>query len=335
MPPATIKHVAVRAGVSVGTVSNYLNRNKRIAPLTLARIEAAIKELGFVPNSAVRVMKGSRNKVIGLIVPDAANAFFTEISRGIEDVALLAGLVLVTCNTDGDPTREAKYVRAMTELRATGIVITPTEMAPSDFAHFKDGGGVTVLLDERSPSNEFPSLSVDNVAGGRMAMDHLLDLGHRNIAFVGGPGGEHQVRDRFAGARASLAERNLSSSRLTRLDATGNDVSSREQAGLAIAAMSNLPTAVFCANDMIALAVENALLRRGISVPNDVAIIGYDDVEHARLAAVPLSSIRVPKYELGTTAARMILGMGDGQTPEESMGVEFVPELVARASTIG
>ncbi|QNA93534.1 LacI family transcriptional regulator [Microbacterium sp. Se63.02b] len=206
MTNATIRDVAHAAGVSVGTVSNFLNDTKPIAPDTRQRIEETIARLGFVPNNASRVMRGHRSLAIGLIVPDSPDPFFTDLARGVEDKARESGYVVVACNTDGIDAREISYVRALTEMRVAGAIVMPTSLATvaPHLQRLRQSGGRFVLLGEASSDIDACTIAFDDFAGGRAAADHLLALGHREILFVGGPGGERQISERLAGARAAL-----------------------------------------------------------------------------------------------------------------------------------
>jgi len=327
--PATIRDVAKAAGVSIATVSNYLNETKTISPATRSRIEKSIAGLEFVPNSASRVMRGQRSPAIGYVVPDGLNPFFAEVARGVEDAALRAGYVIVTCNTEGDPERERRYLTALAEMRVMGVLITPTDSATDQLDVLRRGGASVVMLDHPSPDSQFSSVVVDDVAGGRMAMDHLLELGHRDILFIGGPGREDQVQNRLFGARGALESAGLDPDSLGWMSSTGTTAIARAEVGERLLQLPTLPTALICANDLIALAVQSNLARNGIRAPDDISIVGYDDIDHAQLAEVPLTTIRQPMYELGNRAARMLFEPA-GDIPESH---QFTPALVVRSST--
>lgn len=326
---ATIRDVAKAAGVSIATVSNFLNDTKTIAPKTRVRIEESIAGLEFVPNSASRVMRGQRSPAIGFVVPDGLNPFFAEVARGVEDAALQAGNVIVTCNTEGDPERERRYLTALAEMRVMGVLITPTASANDQLEVLRRAGASVVMLDHPSQDGLFSSVVVDDVAGGRMAMEHLLELGHRDILFISGPGREEQVSDRLAGARAGLEAAGLDPESLRRLSSSGTTAIARAEVGKRLLQLRTLPTALICANDLIALAVQSNLARHGIRTPDDISIVGYDDIDHAQLAEVPLTTIRQPMYEIGNRAARMLFEPAGA----EPLSHSFTPNLVVRAST--
>jgi len=328
---ATIRDVAKAAGVSIATVSNYLNETKTISPKTRSRVEESIAELEFVPNSASRVMRGQRSPVIGYIVPDGLNPFFAEVARGVEHAALKAGNVIVTCNTEGDPDRERKYLTALAEMRVMGVLITPTASVTAQLDVLRRAGASVVILDHPSEGSSFSSVVVDDIAGGRMAMNHLLELGHTDIMFISGPGREEQVSNRLVGAELALEAAGRDPRTLRQLRSTGVTPLARAEVGERIMKLDVLPTALICANDLIALAAQSSLARHGVRTPDDLSIVGYDDIDHAQLAEVPLTTIRQPMYELGNRAASMLLEPGDG-TPQVEV---LMPSLVVRASTAG
>jgi LacI family transcriptional regulator len=331
---STVRDVADLAQVSLGTVSNYLNGTKPVAARTRERIEAAIEQLNFVPNSAGRIVRGGRSHAIGFVVPDAPDPFFAEVGRGIEDVARAAGHVLVACNTDGDFDVELTYVRALAEMRVVGAIVMPNAGSPLRHLEQLSSSGAAIVLLGTDPG-EFPACTVtlDDFEGGRLAVQHLIALGHRELLFVGGPGGDRQIRDRIAGARHALETAGLDPDSLQRVDATGASIAARSEIGTRIASMTPRPTGVFCANDSIALAVQGRLQRLGLSVPDDVAIVGFNNIEQTELASTPVTTIATPQYEMGRAAARLLLA--ESKPGHHHERLVFSPSLIARASTLG
>jgi LacI family transcriptional regulator len=324
--------VARKAGVSLGTVSNVLNRPDRVAPATRARVMSAIEELGFIRNEAARQLRAGRSRSIGLVVLDIRNPFFTDLAAGVEIVAAEAGLSVVLCNSGDDITREDHYLSLLQEQRASGILITPTARAASPIEQIRQRGMPVVLVD-RSSSRGQCSVSVDDHIGGELALDHLLSLGHKRIAFVGGPLATPQVADRLAGARVS-AERG--SVKLSVIETSGLTFNAGRLMGERIAAMTakRRPTAVFCANDLLALGILQEMTRHHLSVPDDLAIVGYDDIDFAAAAAVPLTSVRQPREDLGRAAADLLIEeMTAGQSHQHRQ-VVFEPDLLVRDSTV-
>ena len=202
--PVSIREVAARAGVSVATVSNVINRPEIVAQKTRDRVQAAITELGFVRNESARQLRAGRSRTIGLVVLDVANPFFTDVARGVEDEANKAGLAVILCNSDDQARKENRYLDVLEEHRVHGVLITPVVGASTRLASLQKRGTPVVLVDSRSPSRGQCSVAVDDVMGGDLAMSHLLAAGHQRIAYVAGPASFRQVADRHEGALRAL-----------------------------------------------------------------------------------------------------------------------------------
>jgi LacI family transcriptional regulator len=332
---ASIKDVAGRAGVSVGTVSNVLNRPDVVSPATRERVLAAIEELGFVRNESARHLRAGSSRTIGLIVLDVANPFFTDVARAVEDVAAGQGLAVMLCNSDDLPAKESAYLDLLTEQRVHGVLITPTaELSPALEA-VRRRGVPLVLLDRRAPRPDQCAVAVDDLHGGRLAADHLLERGHRRLAFVGGSSGLPQVQERHDGVVAAVREVCGSDDALTVLSPSALTVAGGREAAERIIGMPAAlrPTAALCANDLMALGMLQEMVRHGVDVPDDFAIVGYDDIDFAAAAAVPLSSVRKPRHELGRLAAELLL---DEATSDEHTHRQPVlePVLVVRESSM-
>jgi LacI family transcriptional regulator len=333
--PVSIRDVAARAGVSVGTVSNVLNRPEIVAKATRDSVQAAIDALGFVRNEPARQLRAGRSRIIGLVVLDVANPFFTDMARGVEDEASGSGLSVMLCNSDEQPDRESRYLDLLEEQRVHGILITPLGAVGERLARLQQRGTPVIIVDSRSALGAQCSVSVDDVLGGELAVAHLLDTGHSKIAFVGGPPSLRQVADRYEGAVRALARAGRSPGDLLLLDTPALNVIGGQAAGLQIVGMpaSSRPTAVFCANDLLALGVLQEMTRLSIQVPEEMAIVGYDDIEFAAAAAVPLSSVRQPRRELGRTAAQLLMEETARPGGHKHRQVVFRPELEIRRSS--
>jgi len=333
--PVSIREVAAQAGVSVATVSNVINRPEIVAQRTRDRVQAAITELGFVRNESARQLRAGRSRTIGLVVLDVANPFFTDLARGVEDEANKAGLAVILCNSDDQERKEKRYLDVLEEHRVHGVLITPVVGASTGLASLQRRGTPVVLVDSRSPSRGQCSVAVDDVMGGDLAMSHLLETGHERVAYIAGPASIRQVADRHEGALRAFRRAGLSPEDLTVIQADSLNVSAGQLAGASIAAMSasSRPTAVFCVNDLMALGVLQEMTRNHIRVPEDISIIGYDDIDFAAAAAVPLTSVRQPRQELGRTAARLLIEEAADDETHRHRQVIFEPELVIRQST--
>jgi LacI family transcriptional regulator len=332
--PASVKQVADLAGVSLGTVSNVLNRPELVGDSTKQRVLRAIEELGYVRNEAARQLRAGRSRSIGLVVLDVGNPFFTDIAAGVEHAAARFGLSLFLCNSAEDASREAHYLALLEEQRAYGVLLSPVNGDSSRLAGLRKRGTATVLVDRRA-SRSMCSVSVDDIVGGDLAVAHLAGLGHRRIAFVGGPVGLKQVSDRLSGARGAVADAGLRDTALQVVETSALTVGQGRVAGERIASVParRRPTAVFCANDLLALGVLQEMTKRRLRVPEDVAIVGYDDIEFASAAAVPLTSVRQPRFQLGEAATDLLVNEVDDPKHRHRQ-VVFEPDLVVRASTV-
>ncbi|MCJ1714680.1 LacI family DNA-binding transcriptional regulator [Microbacterium sp. M1A1_1b] len=330
----SVREVAALAGVSLGTVSNVLNRPEKVAPATVERVQSAIAELGFVRNDSARQLRAGRSSTVGLIVLDGGNPFFTDVARGAEDAAMSKGLAVLIGNSDESTDRERMYVDLFEERRVAGLLISPAGDDLARLARLRDQGTAVVLVDRRADDEHFSSVSVDDVAGGRIAVEHLLAIGRRRIAYVGGPFGIRQVVDRHAGA---LAAAMAAGATLEVLTTTSLSVLEGRRVGEALQRRpaSERPDAVFAANDLLAVGLEQAFIMRGsVAVPDEIAIVGYDDIAFAEAAVVPLTSVRQPAQDLGRQAIELLVRQVEHGQDVELERVEFTPELVVRQSTV-
>jgi LacI family transcriptional regulator len=327
----SIRDVAGHAGVSVGTVSNVLNRPDTVSETTRQRVLDAIAALGFVRNESARHLRAGHSRTIGLVVLDIANPFFTDVARGVEEVANAEGLAVILCNSDDRPAKEAAHLDVLAEHAVQGVLITPTpELSPA-LAALRERGVPVVLVDRRAADAEQCSVAVDDVLGGRLAAEHLLERGHRRIAFVGGDPDLPQVRERLQGVREVVTQEDA----LTVLSLDTLTVAGGREAGEQIIGMpaGRRPTAAVCANDLLALGLLQEMVRHGVRVPDDLAIVGYDDIDFAAAAAVPLSSVRKPRALLGRRATELLLD--EARNPEHVHEQPvFEPQLVVRESSM-
>ncbi|MGZ0712786.1 LacI family DNA-binding transcriptional regulator (plasmid) [Coraliomargarita sp. W4R53] len=330
----SIRDVATLAGVSVGTVSNVLNRPTEVSSESVDRVSRAIEQLGYVRNDAARKLRAGVSSTVGFVVLDGQNPFYYDVVRGAEDEASKHGIAILYGNTDEDPAREKVYIDLFEEQQVRGLLIAPYGDVTPRLQRLKSRGIATVLIDRFSGDGRFSSVSVDSVVGGRMAVEHLIETGRRNIAFVGGPFDMRQVNDRLAGARAAVENASVSAT-LEVIATSAMTVEEGVAAGARLLARQTRewPDALFAANDLIALGLLQSLVVDGrMLVPDDVAIIGFDDNRFAAAAAVPLSSIRQPSRIIGRTALRIVLE--DAEDPDSlPRQTVFPPELVVRAST--
>lgn len=330
-----IKDVARQAGVSVGTVSNVINRPDLVSEATRERVQAAIDLLGFVRSESARQLRAGRSRIVAMLVLDMTNPFFVAVARGAEREARAAGLGVMLCNSAEDPSEEAEYLSLFAEQRVRGVLVTPADPTGANLASFRRREIPFVLVDRSAPVGDSCSVSVDDVAGGRLAAEHLLDQGHAAFTYVSGPMHLAQCRDRRTGALAALTDRGLPEDALTHLEAPRLDVAAGREAGVRLLGLSRRPTAVFCANDLLAFGVLQAVFAAGVSVPDQLALVGYDDIEFASAAAVPLTSVRQPAERMGRTAAELLLEeTGPDAEQHTHQRVVLQPELVVRQSSV-
>ncbi|MCK9931793.1 LacI family transcriptional regulator [Frankia sp. Mgl5] len=329
----SVKDVAAHAGVSLGTVSNVLNRPELVARPTRERVLASIATLGFVRNESARQLRAGGSRLLAYVVPDTANPVFADVGAGVQEVADRAELAVFLCNSGEESRRQATYLSLLEQQRVEGVLLTPVGEVDEPLASLARRGTPVVLVD-RAGGPGICSVTVDDVAGGELAVSHLLDSGHTRIAFVGGPG-QWRVADRLAGARRGLLHAGADPDSLLRVDTRGADVAAGRRAGERLAGLSGSgrPTAVLCANDMVALGLLQQVTRLGLRVPDDLAVAGYEDIELAAVAAVPLTSVARPRQLLGRTAAELLLAETRDRAGHEHTQVVLAPELVVRAST--
>lgn len=328
MTTVGIKDVAERARVSPGTVSNVLNRPEKVAPATRTRVENAIRELGFVRHGSASTLRAGHSKTVGLSVIDIGNPFFTDVTAGVEDVASGLGYAVILCNSAGSRAKEERNLTVLAEQRVRGVLITPSDEDPARLELLRERGISVVLVDHPAHRADQCSVAVNDVMGGRMAATHLLSAGASDITYVTGPLSIRQCLDRRLGAQEALGGRQL---RVIEMGAMTPRAG--QQAADKLLSEGALPDAVFCANDLLALGLLRGLLLAGIRVPQEVQVMGYDDIEFAAASAVSLSSIRQPTYQLGRVATELLLDECDNPDTHAHQQIMFQPELVVREST--
>ncbi len=325
---ASVKDVAQRAGVSVGTVSNVLNRPETVTERTRQRVEAAMAELNFMRNASARQLRAGVSTTVGAILTDLRNPFYTEIARGIEDRLALDGHTLMVCSTDEDPQREARFVRQFAEQGVRGLLLTPIPSTAERLRELATFGIPSVLIDSRS--DDHASVCGDHVAGGRLALQHLLERGHRHIVFLSADKHLQQSQHRLRGATEAIAAFGLDPAEVLRVVNLPQPTAIEGERAI----LSQLdgpeprPTAAFCINDIVALGAIRALRTRGIRIPQEVAVVGYDDLYWASELMTPLTSVRQPMRQIGWAAADLLLTDPNGTTQ-----TVFPPDLIVRKSS--
>jgi LacI family transcriptional regulator len=316
-------------------VSNVLNTPAKVSAKTVAKVQAAIDQLGFVRNDAARQLRAGKSRSIGLVVLDVRNPFFTDLARGAEAAASEHSMSVLLANSDETPERELSMLALFEEQRVHGVLVTPSSDNLAPLIKARDRGTPIVLVDRKSRDQNFSSVSVDDVAGGELAVKHLIEIGRKRIAFAGGPMSILQVSDRLAGAKNACA--NASDVSLEVLPCKSLSVLEGRAVGAEILSRSanERPDAVFAANDLVAIGIMQACLAsEEIRIPRDLALVGYDDIDFAATAIVALTSIRQPTHEMGARAVELLMQEADRKTGKQKIThFEFEPELVVRDST--
>ncbi len=320
----------------MGTVSNVLNGVPTVSARNAERVHRAIAELGFVPNSHARQLRGSAANSIGMLVLNIANPFFAEVAHAAQVAAEAGGSSMMIASSDQDPARELRYLREFEEARVRGLLVAPVEGVTDELRAVRGRGTPVVLLNEHADGRDFCSVTLDGTQGGRLAVSHLLDAGRRKICFVGGPVG--QVSDRLAGA-VQAAEA-VAGAQVTVIGTADLTVAEGVNAARRIMALTptERPDGVFAANDLVALGLMMELSRAGVVVPDDIAVVGYDDIDFARTAVVPLTTIAQPQEEIARLAISLIdeeRQAAAGRGSHEHGPRSLAPTLVVRASSGG
>ena len=329
----SIRDVAELAGVSVGTVSNVLNKPSLVAQETRAKVEAAIATLGFVRNGSARQLRAGTSRTVGAIVLDISNPFFTDVARGVEDRLAEDDFILILASSDERLEKERRYLRLLEEQGVQGVLISPADDDLDWLDETRNRGTAVVLLDRTSPGASMCSVAVDDIKGGELAAAHLASLGHRRIGFVNGSTKIRQCADRRKGVRKALRSAGLPvADALVEVTVNSLNADGGEDGLEQLLRLSDPVTAILCVNDVSALGVLRGLRRRNIKVPDEMAVVGYDDVEFAAVLTTPLTSIRQPRYQIGRAAAELLLAEA-GSRDHQHEQVLFQPELVVRESS--
>ncbi|MFI7454329.1 LacI family DNA-binding transcriptional regulator [Nonomuraea sp. NPDC049714] len=327
-----MRDVAKEAGVSPTTVSNVLNNPELVAEGTRRRVHAAMERVGYLPNSAARRLRGLPSPLVGAVTLDIASPFFTEVCRGVEDRLLQDGCMLMTCSTDLQPGRERHYLQELEKQSVRGVLITPVESDLEPLVALAGRGVPVVLLDHRS-DGRLCSVSIDNQWGGEQVAAHLIALGHQRIALLSAAIEVQQTGERHAGVRRAFLNAGLDPAtgvldvRVPSPDITMTAAAALEE----MLGASDPPTAILCLNDTAALGVIGGLRERGIAVPGDVSVVGYDDVAFAAQLSPPLTTVWQPKRELGRVAAELLLD--EARPGHRHQKLVYRPRLVVREST--
>jgi LacI family transcriptional regulator len=326
----TISDVAREAGVSLMTVSRVANGKGEISPATRQRVLEVIERLGYRPSGIARSLATQRTGTLGLVVPDMANPFFSDVARGAEDRARAAGYNVFVCNTDESPQREVAALDSLEEKRVDGIVLCSSRLHDDGLRAALDHHPASVLVNRRLAVYHVDAVLLADREGARKATQHLLRSGHRAVGFLAGPLTSYSSQQRSRGYRDALATEGIDFNSKWVCPCSYDVEGGREAARTLILNHPEL-TALFCYNDLVAVGALQACAGLGRRVPDDLALVGFDDIPLAALVNPPLTTCHVPRYDLGDQAMRLLLKRIDG-LKEASHEVVLPQELVVRAS---
>lgn len=328
---ATIREVAESAGVSYATVSHVINNTRVVSQETRERVLAAMSALNYHPNALARSLRQGKTNTIGLVLPDSANPFFAEISRSIEGEAFRKGYSVFLCNTELDTQRELFYVDVLTKKQVDGIIFVAAGDQADSLDYLVLRNLPVVMIDREVPNVDVDAVLTDHQLGGYLATRHLLELGHTRIACIAGPSTITPSAERIIGYRNALEQAGLAYDESLVIRGDYHARSGLEITH-AILQIKPRPTAIFALNDLMALGALRAAAEAGCSVPGDLAIVGYDDLELAHFTNPPLTTIAQPKKEIGAQAVRLLIERMSQKSRPPSRLV-LPPELIVRRST--
>ncbi|KAA3656328.1 MAG: LacI family transcriptional regulator [Chloroflexi bacterium] len=326
-----IHDVAKRAGVAPITVSRVVNNSGYVGKETRKRVEAAIKELGYVPNALARGLRSNRTNTLALVISDITNPFFTMLARGVEDAASAAGYTVIFCNTDESETKEEKYTRILVEKQVDGVLLIPASSSPDSVDFFQSRQVQVVLLDRGIPNVKTDLVRCDSEGGAYRLTKRLIELGHKHISIITGPQGLSISEDRVAGYRQALSEATLANNECIYY----GPLTQASGYGLATQAIAQTPapTALFGANNFISIGILKALRDAKMRVPQDISVVGFDDLPTALVVEPFLTVVAQPAYEMGRKATELLLSRLSKKTAAAFQEIILPTEIIERQSS--
>jgi LacI family transcriptional regulator len=313
-------------------VSRCINNSGYCSPETRIRVEAAIAELGFVPNRLASGLRSKRSNTLALVLTDITNPFFTTIARGVEDAASQAGYTVIFCNTDESVSKEQMYVHMLLEKRVDGILLVPAQSTIDSVALIQKHAIPLVVLDRRVPDTQTDVVRADSEGGAYELTRLLISLGHRDIAVVNGPRGVSTSEDRLNGYKKALSEAGIAGNPERQYYGPFTQKSGYELALKAVAATPR-PTALFATNNFIGIGVLKALQELGLRVPDDIAVVSFDDLPSSMVIFPFLTVAAQPAYEMGKKAVEILINKLGSEPPVQCQEVVFPVEIVVRQSS--
>ncbi len=326
-----IQAVADRARVSTATVSRTINGSNKVAPKTAERVRRAIEALNYYPNTNARALGSGRSRIFGLIISDITNPFFPELVKSFEDMAVRNGYEVIVANTGYSPERTEVCVQRMLERKVDGVAVMTSEMGAHQIERMHSRQIPMVFLDTGDPANGISNVLVDYTAGVDDAVEHLVSLGHTCIAFIGGPMDLASARTRRQALLASLKRRRLSGDK-SLIEVGNHRIDGGRAAMERLLALDELPSAVIASNDLTAIGAIATLHQRGLRVPEDISVVGFDDIEISAFLHPALTTVRLSRAAIADRAFQALFRSGQ---PAPVPAVEYTirPELIVRHST--
>lgn len=328
---ATIKDVAAEAGVSVTAVSRILNNPNYGSERARSGVLAAVRKLGYQPNNIARSMVQGKTRMIALVIPDVRNSFFTDVARGVEDVANKYGYRVMLCNTDEDVLKQQSYLEALRGKIIDGFIIAAASDEDRDLKRIDRAQLPFVFIDRQLPGIAADAVIVDNRDGAYQATEHLLRLGHRRIGMIAGKPDTLPGRERYRGYLEALSAAGIARDDALIRDGQFSRLGGYE-AARSLLADSRGVTAIFACNNAMTNGCLRALAEAGLNIPERMAVVGFDDPDWAEFFAPPLTVVRQPTYTMGTLAGEILFQRLNGAAPGERKEIVLKPELVIRKS---
>ncbi|MBY7144467.1 LacI family DNA-binding transcriptional regulator [Virgibacillus sp. NKC19-3] len=320
----TIKQVAKEAGVSVATVSRVLNNNGYVSQEALTNVKSVIEKLNYKPNSVARSLYNKTSNMIGLIVPDITNPFFPELARAVEDVAMIYGFKVVLCNSDQEPEKEKKYIDLFKQQYVDGIIMTAHSYESEIYTDLN----IPVVALDRIGNTTLPAVVSNNYTGARKATDLLLQKGVENIAHIRGPRGVAPAEDRYRGFIDEVNKKNADYI----IEESSFQLEGAEKKAREFLRAHTDVDGIFCSNDVIAVGVLKEALKKGIKVPEELQIIGFDGSFFGKMIYPELTTVSQPIYDMGAMATRLLIKIIEGNKPEKIF-YEMPTTIIERSTT--
>jgi LacI family transcriptional regulator len=328
---STIKDVAALAGVSFTTVSHVLNETRPVSADARRRVLAAVEEIGYLPSAVARSLRKSETKIIGVLVPNVNNPFFAELVVGVEECCRLAGYSVFLCNSDNDPRRQQQYMRTLLEKRVDGLLLSSAGDAAALARIFKLATVPAVTVDRLVPGARADRVSVNNLDGASKAVRHLVGLGHRKIGCISGPAEFEVTQERVEGWRRAQEEAGFNADEQLLIESDFSSSGGYEAARQLLSTHPDM-TALFASNDLMALGALRAAAEIGIKVPQQLSIVGFDDIELSSYVFPGMTTVGCSIRELGREAGRVLIDRIENPgAPLKD--VQLTPRLVLREST--